>query len=288
MLARLQGIRSIDVMDRRAALLGGMGCFLGSVSSAYARPRHENSAEIVFNPYAEMMVDITNHRVLHSLDVGVPVRPASLCKLMTINLLFTAMEKGTLSEVTPILFSDRAVACPPTRLGLARGESIPAGEAACAMAVHSCNDVATAVAEALSGTEDAFAVLMTNQAHTMGLQSTFFSNASGLPHPGNRSTARDLLLLGAQTVLGHPRYAHILGISAWSWEGHSYENTNRLQAGYSGMLAGKTGYIRSSGFNLFAMAQRDGRTLAAIVVGGRTGAARNERMKELLDIGFAS
>lgn len=278
-------------MGRRACSIGAMALLAGwpvHGRPLRKRPQSPSGPEHLEQTRTELVVDLTGKRVIHALDVDVMIRPASLCKLMTLHMLFEALEGGVLSETTPVVFSANAAARPPSRLGLEIGQAIPAGEAAYAMAVHSCNDVATAVAETLAGSEPAFVERMNGQAGTMGLSATRFANASGLPDGDNRSTARDLLLLGVQVVLRHPRYAHVLGMDSWTWNGKVYLNTNRLQSAYPGIVASKTGYIRESGFNLFSMARRDGRMLAVLVTGCPTAAYRDARVAALLDGGFAA
>jgi D-alanyl-D-alanine carboxypeptidase len=167
------------------------------------------------------------------------------------------------------------------------GDAISVGEAIAAMAVHSCNDVAVAVAETLSGTENAFALRMTARAKSFGLLSTNFASASGLPDPHNVSTAHDLLLIGSLVMGLHPVFWPVFGIRQWSWRGIHFENTNGLLGVFPGMDGGKTGYIRESGFCLFASAIRRGRRINAVILGFPTAQSRDARMAELLEEAFS-
>jgi D-alanyl-D-alanine carboxypeptidase len=238
---------------------------------------------------AEIVVDLATGRVLHEADADAPARPASLAKLMTLEMLFAAMEAGVVDEATPIPVSARAAAMPPTRLGLPAGSSIPAREAALCLAVHSCNDVAAAVAEHLAGNEERFAAAMTEAARRLGLRATTFGNASGLPDPRNRSTARELALLGAGIVTRHPRLWGVLGTARWGYGEASFRNTSRLIGAHPLIHAGKTGFIRESGNNMLALAAApDGRRVLVVVLGGTTAGERDARVLALVEAGIAA
>lgn len=232
---------------------------------------------------ADLAADLQTGRILARHSADTPVHPASLAKLMTLHLAFTALETGAATPDTPVMFSARAAARPNTRLGLAEGSSIRLGDAVFALAVHSCNDVATAVAELLGGSEERFAAMMNTHAAALGLARTHFANASGLPDPANRSTARELVLLGVSLMARHPQSLGCLGTASWTYAGKTYRNTSGLLPSYPGMDVAKTGYTAQSGFNLFASASRGGRRVAACVTGGVTAAARDARMAALLD-----
>lgn len=244
---------------------------------------------VVGRARAEIVIDLATGRVLHEADADVPARPASLAKLMTLEMLFSAMDEGVVSGATLIPVSQRAAAMPPTRLGLAAGSSIPAREAALCLAVHSCNDVATAVAEYLVGNEDLFAAAMTETARRLGLSATSFGNASGLPDPRNYSTARDLALLGAGIVARHPRMLQVLGTARWGYGEASFRNTSRLIGTHPLIRGGKTGYVRESGYNMLAFAEApDGRRVLAVVLGGATAGERDARVSALVEAGIAA
>ena len=238
---------------------------------------------------AEIVIDGATGKVLHRLEEARLLQPASLTKLMTLEMLFSALEDGRLEVGARIPVSARAASMAPTHLGIGAGDTLGVGEAIAALTVHSCNDVAAACAEMMSGTEDAFAARMTARAWELGLASTRFSNASGLPASGlpNVSTARDLVLLGATVAVRHARFWPFFGMRDWSWRGHTFTNTNGLLEAYPGMDGGKTGYVRASGFHLFASAVRGGRRRFAVVAGSATAAQRDARMAELLDASWA-
>lgn len=278
-------------LGRRAALLG-----IAALAMPASGLAHPSAARIFhrrapsrFAPVAScIVVDANGGRVLFSDNADAPIRPASLAKMMTLHILFASMDAGIVSPNDGIRFSRRAAARPNTKLGLTAGSILAVEDAVHALAVHSCNDVATAVSESLASTEEAFAAAMTSEAERLGCRGTKFANASGLPDVGNVSTARDLARIGGALVLRHPAHLADLGIREWSYGGRTFENTSKLLGAYPGLDATKTGFINESRFNLFASAQRGGRRLFAVVTGGHTSATCNESMRLALDAGFAT
>jgi D-alanyl-D-alanine carboxypeptidase len=215
------------------------------------------------------------------------IHPASLTKLMTMHLAFLATSAGILPLRSLIRVSAYAASMPRTSLGLAEGDTLTVDDAFSAMAVHSCNDVAVAVAERLTGTEAAFAAAMNVRARMVALTASYFTNASGLPDPGNISTARDLALLGGRIVLTQPLLWRYLGTKQWVWQGQSYTNSNRLLGRSEGVDGGKTGYVQASGHNLLVSGVRADRRLLGVVSGRLSAEAAAADMDAMLDKGFA-
>ena len=177
---------------------------------------------------------------------------------------------------------------PPTKLGLKAGSTIEVEDAILGLVTRSANDAATVLAEALGGTEDRFAAVMTRNARRLGMTRTTFRNASGLPDGEQRTTARDLARLAIRLIADYPDYYRYFSRRSFSYAGRTHGNHNRLLASYPGMDGLKTGYTRASGFNLAASAVHDGRRLVGVVIGGATARARDARMVALLDDGFAN
>ncbi len=236
--------------------------------------------------YASIVVNALTGEVLRSRNGDVQRYPASLTKLMTLYLLFEAVETGRLTLESRLKVSRRAARQPASRLGLAAGATIRVEDAIHALIIRSANDVAVVAAEALGGSEKKFAVLMTKKARALGMSRTTFRNASGLPNRAQRSTARDMARL-ARAILQHfPHRYDYFGKKVWRYRNTTYRSHNRLIGGYPGVDGMKTGYIRASGFNLVASARRDGRRIIAVVFGGKTARSRNAHMMGLLDTGF--
>ena len=236
--------------------------------------------------YASLIIDTTSGRVLHETNADLTRYPASLTKMMTLYLLFEALERGsvTLDETLPI--SAHAASQPPTKLGLRPGQSISVENAILALVTKSANDIAAAVAEYLGGSESRFAWSMTERAHQIGMSRTTFVNASGLPDPDQVTTARDMAILGLALLHDYPNYYHYFSTERFYYGGAAHANHNRLLESYSGLDGIKTGYTSASGFNLVASAFRDGRRFIGVVLGARSPVNRGMIMASLLDQAF--
>lgn len=237
--------------------------------------------------YASLIIDTTTGRVLHETNADLSRYPASLTKMMTLYLLFEALERGlvTLDETLPI--SAHAASQPPTKLGLRPGQSISVENAILALVTKSANDIAAAVAEYLGGSESRFAWSMTEKAHQIGMSRTSFVNASGLPDPDQVTTARDMATLGLALLYDYPNYYHYFSTDRFYYGGAVHANHNRLLGSYSGLDGIKTGYTSASGYNLVASAFRDGRRFIGVVLGARSPVDRGMIMAGLLDQAFA-
>lgn len=233
--------------------------------------------------YAAIVVNANDGKVLYQASSDAIRHPASLTKMMTLYLLFEAMDAGRVSKTTEIPVSDYARSRPPTKIGFKKGSSVDAETAILALTVKSANDVAVAVAEYLGGTEDNFAALMTAKARALGMRSTVFRNASGLPDPGQVTTARDMALLGMALRKRFPQYYSYFSMQSFSYRGRTIRGHNDLIGGVSGVDGIKTGYIRASGFNVVTSVSRGNRRLVAVVMGGDSAKSRNANMAALIE-----
>ncbi|MBT5415394.1 MAG: D-alanyl-D-alanine carboxypeptidase [Rhodospirillaceae bacterium] len=236
--------------------------------------------------YASIVVDADTGTVLHEENADTRRYPASLTKIMTLYMLFEAIDQGRFKLDTKLPVSANAQKQEPSKLSLRKGQSIKVRDAILALVTKSANDVAVVVAEAVGGSESRFARMMTVKALALGMTRTQFRNASGLPNDRQLSSARDMSILARALMRNFPRYYPYFSTEQFAYKGEIYANHNRLLGSYDGVDGIKTGYIRASGFNLVASAERDGRRLVGVVFGGKTGAWRNKRMTELLDDGF--
>ncbi|MDA0998844.1 MAG: serine hydrolase [Proteobacteria bacterium] len=236
--------------------------------------------------YASYVVDADTGEVLHGTNENSRNYPASLTKMMTLYLVFEQLKEKRWTLKTPLKISQRASIQPSSKLGLAAGTTITVEDAILALATKSANDIATAVAENISGSERNFALKMTAKARSLGMASTTFRNASGLPHEAQTSTAKDMATLAQALIRNNGKYYHYFSVKEFDFKGQSHHNHNKLLLSYEGADGIKTGYIRASGFNLVASATRDGRRLIGVVFGGRSPNLRNTLMTKLLDKGF--
>ncbi len=218
--------------------------------------------------YAAIVVDGSNGQTLFQANATAPRYPASLTKMMTLYMLFEAMEQGRVCKPTPIPVSANAARQPPTKLGFRRGETIDVESAIRALCVKSANDVAVAVAEYLGGSEQQFAAMMTAKARQLGMRSTIFRNASGLPDAGQRTTARDMAVLGMALRARFPQHYPLFFESDFSFRGRLVRGHNDMLGRVDGVDGIKTGYISASGYNIVTSVDADGRRLILVVMGG--------------------
>ena len=231
-------------------------------------------------------MDVTTGDVIHACRADETVFPASLTKLMTLYLTFEALEEGLLTLDQELTVSAAAERQPRVKLGLKKGASITVEQAIYALVTHSANDVATVIAEAMAGTEDNFAIVMTRKAQDLGMADTLFRNASGLPNREQVTSTRDMAKLAKAIWQTFPdRYAYF-ATKTFTFDGEEFKSHNGLLESYPGADGIKTGYTRASGFNLVSSAARDGQRLIAVVIGGNTAKSRDRYMEQILDYGF--
>lgn len=236
--------------------------------------------------YASIVIDAETGAVLSQQYADKRLHPASLTKVMTLLLLFEAMEAGNVRLNDKILISRHAESQQPSKLGLSAGSSIRVEDAILAIVTKSANDISTAVAEHLAGTEERFALRMTRRARDIGMNQTTFKNAHGLHNPGQITSARDMATLARYVLVRYPNYYRYFGTKQFTYRGKTYTNHNRLMNTYPGMDGFKTGFINASGFNLIASARHGNKRLIGVVFGGKSWKSRNDHMAGLLNTGF--
>ncbi|PCH73944.1 MAG: D-alanyl-D-alanine carboxypeptidase [Rhodobacteraceae bacterium] len=238
-------------------------------------------------PYAALVIDARTGEVLHARNADTRLHPASLTKMMTLYIAFEAVRNGEITLDTIVRISSNASSEPPSKLGLRTGQKIAFRYLIRAAAVKSANDAATALGEAISGSEAAFARRMNRTAKALGMTRTTFKNANGLTEAGHLSTARDMTNLGRHLLYDYPQYYNLFSRKSTNAGMKTVNNTNRrLLAAYRGADGIKTGYTRAAGFNLVASAQRGNERIIATVFGGKSSTSRNAKVAELLDLGF--
>ena len=232
--------------------------------------------------YAGIVVDAKTGKVLYSEDADSLRYPASLTKMMTLYLTFEALEAGKIAKNTPVPFSKHASAEPPSKLGVRAGQTITVEQAIMALVTRSANDAATALGEFLGGSEDRFARIMTSKARALGMTRTTYRNANGLPNDQQMTTARDQARLGIALRQHFPQYYGYFSTRSFTFGRQVIGNHNRLLGNVRGVDGIKTGYTRAAGFNLVTSAQADGRSIVGVVMGGKSGGARDAQMRALV------
>jgi D-alanyl-D-alanine carboxypeptidase len=254
----------------------------------YARRAFPRYAAVAAGPvssspaFSAIVVDANSGRTLYSAYEDGLRHPASITKVMTLYLLFEELDRGAMTLRTQIPISEHAAAQEPSKLGLAPGDSISVEDAIKAVVTRSANDIAVAIAEAIGQTESNFADIMTRKAHSLGMGNTLYRNASGLPNDEQVTTARDLTLLARSLEERFPRYFRYFATAEFDFDGEIIGNHNHLLGRVDGVDGIKTGYTRASGFNLLTSVHRDGRSLIAVVMGGRSAGGRDRIMENLI------
>ncbi|MDE8350023.1 MAG: D-alanyl-D-alanine carboxypeptidase [Acidocella sp.] len=236
---------------------------------------------------SSILIDAATGRVLTASGADIPRYPASLTKLMTLDLAFQALRDGHMTLDTPISISDHAASVQPVKLGLAPGSTITVRQAILAMTTMSANDAATALGEYLGGgSEVRCSEMMTQRAHALGMAQTRFYNASGLPNPYQVSTARDLAILARDIVITYPQDQQFFEVQKFDLDGHTIYSNNTMLKTYPGVTGMKTGYTVLARHNLVTSAQRDGRTLIGVELHEPSWGATYQQMTAMLDSGF--
>ncbi|MFG1344489.1 D-alanyl-D-alanine carboxypeptidase family protein [Xanthobacter autotrophicus DSM 431] len=235
-----------------------------------------------------IIVDANTGKVLYEDNPDALRHPASITKIMTLYLLFEQLEQGALKLDSPLQVSAKAAAQQPSKLGVRPGSTIEVEDAIKAIVTRSANDVAVVIAENIGGSESEFAEMMTRKARALGMSRTTFRNASGLPNPNQVTTARDMSILGRAVQDRFPRQYKYFATRTFYFRGQAIGNHNRLLGRIEGVDGIKTGYTQASGFNLVSSIKRDGRYLVGVVLGGSSGAARDNRMANLLTQNLAT
>lgn len=237
---------------------------------------------------ASIVVEADTGYVLKAEEADVLWHPASLTKMMTVLLVFEALEAGDL-ELSDILEVSRAAAAqPPTELGLSAGQKLSVDTAISATILRSANDAAVVLAEALAGTEVKFAERMTARAGELGMSSTQYRNATGLPHAEQITTARDMAVLARHMILKVPGYLGYFADTSMDYGKRRLPSINGFLTAYDGALGMKTGFTCASGYNIVASAARGDRTVVGVLLGARNGAGRAAGIRRLMNAGFAT
>jgi len=237
--------------------------------------------------YAAMVMDARDGSVLHAENADQRLHPASLTKMMTLYIAFEAVENGEISLDTKVKISKKAASEPPSKLGLKAGQRIRFRYLIRAAAIKSANDAATAIGEAIEGSEAAFARRMNRTAKALGMNRTTFKNAHGLTQQGHLSTARDMTILGRHVFYDYPEYYNLFSRRTANAGIKKVRHTNtRFLANYRGADGIKTGFTSAAGYTLTASAERGRERIITTVFGGRSIATRNRQVAKLMDLGF--
>ncbi len=233
---------------------------------------------------SSIMVDASSGDVLYALNADEQKYPASLAKLMTLYITFNAIENGKLSMDDKLKVSHTAAGRSPSRLGLNAGQTVDVKTCILASIVKSANDCATVLGEALGGgSEREFAKMMTKTAQELGMKNTVFKNASGLNHSEQKSTARDMAILGLAIYHHFPKYYHLFSLTEFEYEGKIIKGHNNILSSFEGADGLKTGYTATAGFNIVTSAKRNGHRIFAVTMGHKKVEDRDQTVALMMD-----
>ena len=232
-------------------------------------------------------MDVVTGDVLYQQDATQPWYPASTTKLMTVYVALSAVRDHRIALDTPLLYSARARAMPPSKMGFSVGTQVTLENALRMLMVRSANDIAVTVAEGVSGSVEAFADDMNAAAAEIGLHESHFVNPNGLPSTQHYSSARDMALIARALYMTFPQQAGLFNIGAMSLGSEIIANHNNLLGRYPDADGMKTGFTCPAGFNVVASAFRDGRRIVVVVMGAPSVAMRTEKAAALFDRAFA-
>jgi D-alanyl-D-alanine carboxypeptidase len=261
---------------KRFSMLLASVALVSTIAAAEARPR-----------FSSIVVDARTGSVISGDDVDGLRYPASLTKMMTLYIVFQELKAGRIKLSTPLRVSRRAAGMAPSKLGLKAGSTITVEQAIKALVIKSANDVAATVGENLGrGSEAAFANRMTRVARDLGMRRTTFRNASGLPNPGQVTTARDMATLGLRLMRDFPQYYPYFRSTSFVYKGRHIRGHNRLVGRFSGTDGIKTGYINASGYNLVTSTKRGDKRVVGVVIGATSSGRRNAHMMTIIASAF--
>jgi D-alanyl-D-alanine carboxypeptidase len=291
---RLAAARSWQILISAASgVAATLLLFVASPAEARQHPRyhaHIRHGSLGLDPGREsesIVIDADTGRVLSEINADAITYPASLTKMMTLYLTFEDLNLGKLRLDQSLPVSAEAASKSPTKLHLIPGDAVQVQDLILGIVTKSANDAAAVLAEGMAASEAAFAERMTAKALQLGMTNTVYRNASGLPDPDQRTTARDEAQLSLALYHDFPREYRYFSTRQFYFRGRLIATHNHLLEWYEGADGIKTGYIGASGFNLAASAVRGGHRLIGVVMGGRSAGSRDREMAGLLDQGFA-
>ncbi|MDR1335059.1 MAG: D-alanyl-D-alanine carboxypeptidase [Holosporaceae bacterium] len=239
---------------------------------------------------AALVVDVASGKILYSRNAFLKIQPASLTKMMTLLLVFKALQLKQISLRTPMIVSSNAASQKPCALGLHAGDIITVQDAIMATITKSANDAAVVLAEHLGhGSEKYFVQLMNAEAKRLRMYSTIFMNASGWKNPEQLSTVFDMAKLACVLMLKYPEYYKFFAAKHFVYNKNCFKNHNKLLGTRNGIVIDgiKTGFVCASGFNIAVSARMKRKRLIAIVFGGETADSRDRCVQNLLSRAFA-
>jgi len=246
----------------------------------------QNPPAPVLNAKAWLLLDMSSGQVLASQNPGERIEPASLTKLMTAYLTFSALKAKTITPEQVVPVSEKAWKAIGSRMFIEPRKAVTVAELLRGMIVQSGNDACVALAELIAGSEESFAAAMNREAQRLGLKATNFRNSTGLPDPQHFTTADDLALLAGAIIRDFPEFYALYSLKDYSYNGITQSNRNRMLWMDPNVDGMKTGFTEAAGYCLIASAKRGPRRLLSVVLGAQSESARATESQKLLNFGF--
>lgn len=240
-----------------------------------------------------ILVDAGTGAVLFEKNADKLFAPASMAKIMTLEIIFKKLKSGEISldtEFPMSLYAWRTGGAPSrtTSMFVPLNQTAKLGDLVQGIAVQNANDASIAVAEGLAGTDDAFGQMMTDEARALGLEKSTFGNASGLPNPSNQVTARELAKLSLYIIREYPEYYKYFGEKEFKYRTFTFRNMNPLLNSSVPVDGLKLGFTEGVGYGIAASAEKDGRRLVAVMNGFESDRERREETLKILSWGFVN
>jgi D-alanyl-D-alanine carboxypeptidase (penicillin-binding protein 5/6) len=233
-----------------------------------------------------LVIDATTGHEIAALDPDTPLAPASLTKIMTTYVVFKALHQGHLTLDEMVTISEKAWRTPGSRMFVEVDKQVSVKDLLLGLIVQSGNDAGVALAEHIAGTEDVFAQMMTQHARQLGMHSSSFMNATGLPAEGHETTARDLAILAQAMISEFPEYYAWHAVKEFTFNDIRQTNRNSLLWRDASVDGIKTGHTDDAGYCLVASAERNSMRIISVVMGTSSEKARADGSQALLNYGF--
>ena len=272
-------------MSQRLSFVFVLFTFL-VISDSYAQGQMPVPAPPIIGAKSYLVIDATTGQELATLDPDVALAPASLTKLMTAYVVFKALQQGQIQLEDETTISEKAWRTEGSRMFVEVGKRVKIEDLLLGMIVQSGNDASVALAEHIAGTEDVFAQMMNQYASQLGMLSSSFRNATGLPAEGHVTTARDLATLARAIIAEFPEYYAWYAVKEYTFNDIKQPNRNRLLWRDASVDGLKTGHTDEAGYCLVSSASRDGMRIISVVMGTSSDKARSDGSQALINYGF--
>lgn len=254
----------------------------------------ENSTVLSLESPSCILMEASTGTILYEKNADEQMRPASVTKIMTLLLVFEAIEKGQYTLEDMVTVSEHAASMGGSQCFFEQGEQQTVEDMIKCIVIASGNDAAVAMAEFTAGSEEGFVNMMNDRAKELGMENTHFVNACGLDADGHLTTSRDIAIMSRELTVSHPEIFEystiwvdsIIHTTARGQSQFDLANTNKFLNQYTGATGLKTGYTSTAKYCMSATATRNGIDLIAVIMGAETKDIRNSEAGKLLDYGF--